>query len=77
MIFEWYGLKQYYKNYYKYIPESVPTFEIMYENREIVLKNADYSWFEKDPGGDSNIFGDPVEILKDYKPIDVRSEGSL
>ncbi len=77
MIFEWYGLKQYYKNYYKYIPESAPTLEIMYENREIVLKNADYNWFEKDPGGNSNIFGDPVETLKDYKPIDVRSEGSL
>ncbi|MBV7274878.1 hypothetical protein JMF89_10465 [Clostridiaceae bacterium UIB06] len=77
MIVEWYGLKQYYKNYYKYTPGSVPKLGIMYENKEIVLKNADYNWFDKNSGGNSNIFGDPVETLKYYKPVDVKSEGSL
>ncbi|AKA72058.1 hypothetical protein [Clostridium scatologenes] len=77
MILEWYGLKQYYKNYYKYTPETAPKLEIMYQNREVVLKNADYNWFDKNPGGNSNIFGDPVETLKDYKPIDVKSDGVL
>ncbi len=77
MIVEWYGLKQYYKNYYKCTPETAPKLEIMYQNREVVLKNADYNWFDKNPGGNSNLFGDPVETLKDYKPVDVKSDGSL
>lgn len=73
MIFEWYGLKQ----YYNYIPTSAPTPKIMCKNREIVLKNADFNWFDKDSGGNSNIFGDPAETLRDYKPVDVGSEDSL
>jgi len=73
MLIEWYGLKQ----YYNYIPTSPPTPNIMYKNREIVLKNADFNWFDKDIGGNSNISGDPSETLRDYKPVDVGSEDSL
>lgn len=77
IIVQWYGLREYYKNYYNTIPKVAPTLEIIYENKKIPLENGDYNWFEKGMGGSSNIFGDPIETLKNYKPIDVNSGGTL
>ncbi|WP_066630091.1 hypothetical protein [Clostridium magnum] len=41
------------------------------------MKNADFNWFDKGSGGNSNIFGDPAETLRDYKPVNVGSEDLL
>lgn len=73
MTFEWYALKQ----YYNYIPANPPVPKIMYKNKELVLKNADFNWFNKNSGGNSNIFGEPAETLRNYKTIDVGSEDSF
>lgn len=73
MFAEWVVLKQ----YYNYIPNEPPNLNIAYKGKDIKLCNADYNWFDKNSGGNSNIYGDPFKALENYDAVEVSNEGSL